>query len=229
MISIVFLEPETAGNVGFLARVMKNFGFKDLVLINPKCYHLAKEALDLATHAKEILKKARVEEYKFLKTYDYVIGTTAKLGTDYNIPRSPLTSQELGEKLKSLSKRKVALVLGREGAGLSNKEVLDCDFVITIPASKKYPTMNVSHAAAILLYEAYQAIGKGKVNEHIIPASKNDKDQTMKVLNTALNKMEFSTKEKKETQHRAWKRMLGKSCLTKREAYALMGFLKKIK
>jgi TrmH family RNA methyltransferase len=229
MISIVFLEPETAGNVGFLARVMKNFGFKDLVLVNPKCDHLAKEALDRATHAKSILKKAKVKPYKYLKVYDYVVGTTARLGSDYNIPRSPLTPSQFGQKLKALQKKKVAVVFGREGRGLSNKEILDCDFVVTIPTIKNFPTMNVSHAAAIVLYEAYQAVGKERVGEHIIPASKKEKEQTLKLLDQALNRMEFATEEKKETQRRVWKRMLGKSCLTKREAYALMGFLKKVK
>ncbi len=35
MIYVVFVEPETPGNIGFLARTMKNFGLSQLVLINP--------------------------------------------------------------------------------------------------------------------------------------------------------------------------------------------------
>ena len=51
----------------------------------------------------------------------------------------------------------------------------------------------------------------------------------MKMLNNVLSKMDFTTPEKKETQRIVWKRMIGKSFLTKREAFALMGFLRKIK
>ena len=61
MISTILIEPETPGNIGAIARSMKNFDLKNLILINPKCGHLDKEALDRATHAKEILKNAIIK------------------------------------------------------------------------------------------------------------------------------------------------------------------------
>jgi len=228
MISIVCIETETSGNIGAIARVMKNFDLNKLVLINPKCDHLSKEAMDRATHAKEILRKAKVEkDFSVLSKFDYVIATTAKLGTDYNIPRVPISPSDLGENINF--KKKVALVIGREGNGLTNDEILKCDFVVTIPSSKKYATLNISHACAILFYELFRASGKTTVSEHIPTASKRDKDQIMKILEQVLDKMQFATVEKKETQRRIWKRLVGKSFLSKREAMALMGFLKKIK
>ena len=105
MISVILIEPETPGNIGAIARVMKNFEFNELVLINPKCKHLSKEALDRSTHAKSILKKAKVKKINYLKQFDYLIATTAKLGTDYNIPRSPITPEQLGDKLSKLNSK----------------------------------------------------------------------------------------------------------------------------
>ena len=227
MISIVLMEPKVSGNVGAIARVMKNFGFSNLVLVNPKCNHLSQEARNRAKHANDILEKAKVR--KKLGKFDYLIATTAILGTDYNIPRSPITPEQLSEKLSKVSERlNVGILIGREGPGLYNEEILKCDFIVTIPTSKNYPTLNISHAVGILLYELHKKLGKKKVNDHIIFASEKEKEIILKKINNILNKLEFATKEKKETQRRIWKRIIGKSFLTKREAFALLGFLRKL-
>jgi len=227
MISVVLVEPETPGNIGAIARSMKNFGLKDLVIINPKCNHLDDESLFRATHAKEILKKAKVKKHDYLSRFDYCIGTTAIIGSDYNIPRSPLTPELLAEKI-SEKKSKFALIFGREGTGLTNKEILKCDFIVTIPASKKYPTLNLSHASAIIFYELFKK-NKLKSNSHIITASKKEKDVLDHYISKQLDKMEFSTKEKRDTQKRVWKRIIGKSLMTKRELFAVIGFFKKLR
>ena len=222
MMSIVLVEPANPGNIGAVARVMANFGFKDLLLVRPRCNHLSQEARNRAKWGNSVLESAKKKTWKSILTYDTVIGTTAKLGTDYNIPRSPLTPAQLAKKPL---KKKIALVFGREDTGLTNEEIKGCDFVVTIPATKKYATLNVSHAVAILLYSLAQASHV----EHITPASRQDKELVMTLLKQKLNKMAFSTKEKKQTQITVWKRLISKSFLTRREAFALMGFLKKIK
>jgi len=222
MISVVLVEPRNSGNVGAVARVMANFGFSDLILVNPKCNHLSQTARNRAKWANNVLSKAKiVKSLSSIKST--LVATTAKIGTDYNIPRSPITP----EKLSKIIKKDAAIVFGRESTGLTNKEVQQCDFVVAIPTSRKYPVMNLSHAVGIVLYEL--AKKKENVSSHIIFASEADKKQLMKMLNKALNKMDFATKEKKQTQVKVWKRMIGKSFLTKREAFALMGFLRKIK
>lgn len=229
MISIILIEPETSGNVGYVARAMKNFDFKDLILINPKCNHLDLDAMSRATHARDLLKKSKVKNFSYLKKFDYLIATTAILGSDYNIPRSPICIEILAKKISKIKNKEIGLMIGREGSGLNNKEINMADFVITIPASKSYPTLSISHSVAIILYELFKYMNKEKSNQHFIFADKKEKNQIMKMINQHLDKMQFSTKEKKETQQKIWKRILGKSFLTKREAYALMGFFKKLK
>jgi TrmH family RNA methyltransferase len=227
MISVVLMEIATPGNLGAVARVMKNFDLSDLVLINPKCNHLDIDAISRAKHAKDILKKAKVKSFSYLKQFDYLIATTALIGTDYNIPRSPMTPEQLAEKLPR--KGKIAVIFGREASGLTNKEILMCDFVVAVPTSKKYPTLNIGHAASIIFYELFKKNGKNKLNGHIALAAKKEKGIILKLIDDVLNNIKFQTKEKKETQKILWKRMIGKSFLTKREAFALMGFFRKIK
>ncbi len=227
MIAVVLVEPKNSGNVGAVARVMANFGFNNLVLVNPKCNPRSKTAKNRAKWAQDVLRKAKIVKSLSSIKSTTLIATTGKIGTDYNIPRSPVSPEQLSELIQQ--RTNAAIVFGREGTGLTNEEILACDFVVTIPASKKYPVMNLSHAVAVVLYELSKKMPKEKHTAHIIFTSKQDKQQLMKLLNKALNKMQFATKEKKQTQLKLWKRMIGKSFLTKREAFALMGFLRKIK
>ena len=224
---IILLEPETAGNVGAVARVMANFGFLNLVLVNPQCDFLCEDALGRAKHAKFVLKNAKVINFDGLKKYHTLVGTTSQLGTDYNIPRSPLSPQQLAEILP-LNKKNIGLLFGRESIGLKNDEIELCDFVATIETSKRYPTLNLSHAVAVLCYELFRKNAVEFISSHIRFASDVDKAQLMKMITVQIDGMKFSTIEKKETQQKIWKRIVAKSFLTKREAFAMMGFFRKL-
>lgn len=230
MISIILLEPRKQENIGSVARVMKNFAFDNLILIKPKC-KIGVKAFKVAKHGKDVLKKTKIKDFSYLKKLDYIIGTTAILGTDYNIPRNTISAEQLASKIAKIDykKTKIGILIGREGTGLNNNEINLCDILVTIPASKKYPTFNVSHALAIILYEIFKKLNVEKSNSHINFATKKEKEIILRYINDILSDMEFSTKEKKDTQKKVWKRVIGKAMLTKREAFAVMGFLRKFK
>jgi len=221
MLSLVLIEPENSGNIGAIARVMKNFSFNRLILINPKA-KINHDAKCRAKHAQDILNSAKTVDFNYLDRFDKLIGTTAKLGTDYNITRSPLTVAQLAEKVNM--KQRIALLIGREGIGLTNKEISKCDIVVNIPSSKKYPTLNISHAVAVILYE----LNKKKATNNITPASRKDIEVLEGYVKNTLDTMEFNTPDKKKTQKIMWKRIIGKAMPTKREAFALIGFFKKL-
>ena len=229
MIEVILLEPETPGNIGAIARIMKNFGFNSLVLVHPVCDHLSLEARNRAKHSQDILENAQVNEFFVVDDYDYLIATTARLGTEYNLTRSPLTPQELAEKVKDiLPPKKIGLVIGREGHGMFNEEIAKCDFIVTVPATKEYSTLNVSHAVGILLYELHKKIGENKVNAHITPISKTEKDQIHIMFTQLYDELQWETPQKRKTQVLLWKRIIGKAMLTRREAYGVMGLLRKL-
>ena len=92
-------------------------------------------------------------------------------------------------------------------------------------SSKEYKTMNISHAVAILLYELFAYTHK---ETKFPPMTADEKRIIEKKIEKILNKMHFSTEDKRETQRRVWKRIIGKAMLTKREAFALIGFLRKL-
>ena len=229
MIHVILLEPVVPGNIGAVARAMKNFGFGKLVLINPHCDHLCEEARNRAKHSQEVLEDAEVIDFFVVDDYDYLVATTARVGTDYNISRSPLSPEELAQKLKGLNpKKKIGLVIGREGKGMFNEEIERCDFVVTVPSSTEYPTLNISHAVAVILYELHKLFSEKTSTSHITPIGKSEKDQITRMFDEVFDGMRWETKEKKETQQKLWKKIVGKSMLTKREAYGVMGFLRKV-
>ncbi|MGC8568142.1 MAG: RNA methyltransferase [Candidatus Micrarchaeia archaeon] len=151
-LKVVMVEPEYQINIGYIARISKNFGVKKLAMVNPKCKYNGKNAIMYAKHAKELITNAELCSSldEALKGY-FVIGSTGiwhkTNASFYNVVSI--------EKIKSLikGKKKIALVLGREGTGLTREELQRCDVTAFIPASRSYPILNISHALAIMLYE----------------------------------------------------------------------------
>lgn len=226
MISVVLVEPETAGNVGAVARLMHNFGVSRLVLVRPRCDHLSKEALDRAKHARHLLEGAVVHSSDGFPDFDYKIATTSQLGKDYHILRSPIKSSQLGELLKD-KEGSIGLIFGPEGPGLSNEQIKECDFVVTIPSSHENPVLNLSHAVGILLYEVFRH-EEEYVGSHIRPIRQEQKERLEVMLEEVLQELDMEDFQR-ETQRRLWKHIIGRSFLSSREAVALMGFLAQVK
>ncbi len=223
-LKVALVEPETPGNIGAVARAMLNFGFEELVLVNPRCNHLSQEALARAKHASKVLERARVTDESFWDEELYRIGATARLGTDYNLNRSPLTPEELAAKPLG----RAVLVIGSEGSGLTNEELARCDCVVSIPSNQEYPVLNVSHAAAVILYELSKPRLQPLLKERFKQLGAAEKEVLFSLIDQALQRMSFNTPSKRETQRKAWRRVLGKANLTMREGTALIGFFKKL-
>src|SRR5262245_6493408 len=132
-IRIVLVEPQHAGNIGGVARAMKNMAFSRLVLVNP-ADHLALEARMMAMDAFDILQRAQVVSSlsQAVGEAGYVLGTTRRLG---KARQAQQTSRSIAPLILELAaSNPVALVFGREDSGLSNDELSQCHELISIPA-----------------------------------------------------------------------------------------------
>jgi len=220
---IVLVEPLYSGNVGSVARVMKNFGFNELVLLNP-C-ELDTPARMMAVHAYDIIENARIEFSlkDALKGSNIIVGMTALPGkTENKHMRVPAVSpRKLREKLKDKC-GVVSLLFGREDDGLQNDELEQCDIIVNIPTGPEYPSMNLSHAVAVVLYELSDVEGgKTYLADHF------DIELLYEHIEEVLSDIEYKEHKQGKTLLML-KRILGRAELTSREVQTLRGILRRI-
>ncbi|VVB76410.1 tRNA (cytidine(34)-2'-O)-methyltransferase [Candidatus Tiddalikarchaeum anstoanum] len=216
MISVTAVGTETSGNLGAIARVMANFGVSKLYLVNPVCEVFNNDSKARAMHAYNILENAVIVDSLDKVSADYLVGTSARLGTGHNLRRVPLTPKMFREQLDS--KIHYSIVLGREGDGLTNEELAKCDVLVSIP-TKEYKAMNVSHALAVLLYELTK--DDMTVIKHL--ANKSDRKAVMMRLNEAGKGI-----PNLENYTVIFENLMNRSFIRKKEARALAGLFKQL-
>ena len=156
-VKIILVEPAGPLNVGSVARVMKNFGLNQLVLVNPQCDRLGDEAKLMAVRARDILETAVVVDTlpQALQGCRHAIATT---GTDHdlNVPlESPRTA--LPWLLQTVG-QPAALIFGREDRGLTNQELNYAQRFVRIPSSNEYTSLNLASAVGVCCYELAQSV-----------------------------------------------------------------------
>ena len=226
-IYIVFVECETPGNIGFLARTMANFGLKNLVLINPPT--LTNEAYYQATHGKYIVENAKVyptlEDFYQSQRIDFKVASTGMAGGSYNLSRIPIRPEELGKSMNVSNK--IAILFGREGDGLTNKEISECDICVSIPTDPTYPIMNISHAAAIIFYELFKNKHDYAV-EGLSESSDLEKKYLKKDMDDLIDCLDIP-EHKKKNGKKTFNNIISRAFITGREVYTLKGILRRLK
>ncbi|MEG5063372.1 RNA methyltransferase [Microcoleus sp. B3-A4] len=154
-IRIVLVEPAGPLNVGSVARVMKNMGLHQLVLVNPQCDHLGEEARLMAVRAADILETVKVVE----SLPAALVGCVRAIATTGDDCRSlPTQLEEPADALPWLLEAPSALIFGREDCGLTNAELNRAQRLIRIPSSDGYTSLNLAQAVAICCYELYKSV-----------------------------------------------------------------------
>lgn len=154
-IRMVLVRPTHPGNVGATARAMKNMSLRSLYLVAPENFP-SPQATDRAVGADDLLQSAILTTSldEALKDCHLVIGTSARTR---RIEWPALDPQACARRLVDGAQHgPVALLFGQERTGLLNAELDRCHFVVTIPADKEYPSLNLACAAQILAYEIYR-------------------------------------------------------------------------
>ncbi|MGQ4555672.1 TrmJ/YjtD family RNA methyltransferase [Halobellus sp. GM3] len=227
---VVVVEPETPGNVGTIARAMKNFGLSELKLVDPPEITEDSEAYGFAGHAREdVLPNAEEVTFEEVVERYHTVGTTAITGEDSRRHvRFPYkTPVEVRESLEAVDTR-TALVFGREGTGLDNAELSRLDEVCSIPASEGYPVLNLGQAATILFYELRTLT----VEETQLPdvererASEPDIDRFYDFFETFHRSIE-NREHKREKTRVMMRRLLGRAHPTEREITTLTGIFRR--
>jgi tRNA/rRNA methyltransferase len=155
-IRIILVEPAGALNLGSIARVMKNMGLTQLVIVNPQCEVLGEEATRMAVHAIDLLQSARIvaDLPTALQGCTRVIATTAR---DRAIPTQLETPRQALPWLVE-SSQPTALIFGREDSGLTNAELNYAQRYIRIPVGSAYSSLNLAQAVGVCAYELQMCV-----------------------------------------------------------------------
>ncbi|MEM3408396.1 MAG: TrmJ/YjtD family RNA methyltransferase [Candidatus Micrarchaeia archaeon] len=222
-LKVVLVEPEYEQNLGYCARIMKNFDFHELFLVNPKI-QIGEEARMYSKHAFDVLSSAKIVSSleEAIDDCQIVIGTTAIKSGGKEVLRVPISPREVAKRF-SKKNVKIALLIGREGTGLSKNELEICDVVVRIPSSEKYGTLNISHALGIILYEFRLEITHKKGKEFISKDEMRIIEETSKRIVKSLRGIRGE-----RTTILSLKRIFARGINSVTEGRALVNFLKKI-
>ena len=153
-IRIVLVEPAGALNVGAIARVMKNMGLGQLILINPQCDPNSAEAKQMAVHGSDILGNAQI----VTSLAEALVGCKLAVATTARDRALSLSLQSPTDVLPQLLNVPSALIFGREDSGLTNEELTHAQHSIYIPTASTYPSLNLATAVAICAYELQKSV-----------------------------------------------------------------------
>jgi tRNA/rRNA methyltransferase len=230
---IVLVRPHYPGNVGAVARLMKNYGLTDLVLVDPQCNIESLEARRIATHGLDVLDRARTVPDLPAAIAD-CIAVLATGGDASSVLRRTVVGPPR-EKLPFLYLSHfagpVALVFGPEPHGLSTPEVSLAHGLIHIPTGEAFSSLNLSHAVAICLYELHlltvepPASPIGEMGEVAVHA---DLERMFAHLREAFVAVGFLHGNKADSLMHAVRHVIGRARPTRQEVRILHGLARQL-
>ena len=231
-IRVVLVETSHPGNIGAVARSMKNMGLKRLFLVNPKTFPSAL-ATERSAGADDILEQAQVVPTlrDAISDCELVLGTSARLR---QIPRPTLNPRQTAEQVFAYPNiDKVAVIFGTERSGLTNDALAQCHYHIVIPANPNYSSLNLAQAVQIITYELYQCYltqnpSKTDVSTMIPQAPMEDVLGVFDHMETVLDKIEFLNPKSSQILLYRIKRMILKAKLETEEVNILRGIFKAV-
>jgi TrmH family RNA methyltransferase len=230
-VRIVLVEPRGAFNIGSVARVMKNMGLEDLALVNPVPFH-NDEGYRGAVGARSVLNGAKL----FTGLTDAVAGSNLVVGTTRRTGKLRKivcgVRQLPGRVIPMLGKGRVSILFGREESGLTTEEATLCNLLVSITANPDFPSLNLSHAVAIVCYELFSAAvaDRGPRAHGTVrrsggaaaafvqdPASREEIEELLDYIRVSFGEMGFFTKGTPDYVIPLFRRIIGRSLAEREE------------
>jgi len=225
---VVMVNTSHPGNIGAVARVMKNMCLSSLYLVQPKSFP-SEEASARSSGALDILEQAIVCEslQEAVADCQLVIGTSAR---ERSINWEVLSPPACAEKLVTSSLQvPVALVMGRERTGLTNDELDLCQYLVHIPSNPDYNSLNVAMAVQVLAYEILQYSlrhGEVQADDHdISELTSEEMEHFYGHLEQTLLDIEFIDSRQSDKLMRRLRRFFFRAAPVKDEMNILRGIL----
>ncbi len=228
-IRVVMVETSHPGNIGAAARAMKNMALESLYLVNPVLFP-HREATSRASGAEDLLDRAVVCDTlsKALEGCSLVFGASAR--SLRTIPWPQVDVRGCAGLVAARSEGdEVAVLFGREDAGLSNDELELCNYLVHIPTNPDFSSLNIAAAIQVISYELYvarQGEWQGTAsNKEDVPASAEEVEGFFRHLQQTLVALEFLDPENPRLLMRRLRRLFNRAEMEKVEVNILRGIL----
>ncbi|MBL6785933.1 MAG: RNA methyltransferase [Candidatus Pelagibacter bacterium] len=198
----ILVKPQLGENIGACARSMKNFGFKKLHIVSPKINFPNHKAKATSVGALDIINKTKVFDgvEDAIKSYDLIISLSARRR---DINKKHILLQDFKQIIQKKKNCNVGLMFGPEASGLSNKDLSYSNFILQIPTSPKFKSLNLSHSLTIVCYEIFKTISKKKIKKFSTNLKISSKSKIYSVVSHLINLLEkkdfFIPFEKKQS------------------------------
>ena len=198
----ILIKPQLGENIGACARSMKNFGFSKLNIVSPKFIFPNHKTKVTSVGAYDVIKKSKIfkNTESALKKFDVIISLSAR---KRDINKKHITISDFQKILEKKKSSKVGLMFGPEASGLSNKDLSYSNFVLKIPTSKTFKSLNLSHSVTIICYEIFKFLNKNSFNKHGRNLKISSKSKVSSLVNHLIQLLEeknfFTPKEKKHS------------------------------
>jgi tRNA/rRNA methyltransferase len=230
---VVLVRPKVAANVGAAARVLRNMGLAELVLVAPAADVDDPRGRLLATHSHDILDRARVvaDLGEAVADCGVVAATSARRGGLFRRQSAGTPEAVLPRLVEAMAARPAALVFGPEDHGLTDAEVTRCHYLIHIPTDPAHPALNLAQAVAVCLYELRRAWlahapGPPPTEEE---ASFADQERMFDRLRAALEDAHFLYGPKADALMHALRHLIGRARPTPMEVRVLLGLARQLR
>ena len=198
----ILVKPQLGENIGACARSMKNFGFTKLHIVSPKINFPNHKAKATSVGAFDVINKAKVfnETNEAISNFDIIVSLSARRR---DINKKNISLNDFIKLVKKRNNSNFGLMFGPEASGLSNKDLSFSNYILQIPTSPKFKSLNLSHSLTIICYEIFKIFNeksfkKNKTNIKI--SSKLKINSLIKHLLRLLDEKEFfMPKEKKHS------------------------------
>ncbi len=229
--TIILVRPQGPLNIGSVCRVMMNFGFNRLRLVDPTPEYKSLDAKKMALSAFTLIEKAEIfkDLPSALDDIQVAFGTTRRFG---KYRKDFFTPSGTGKLINSTYQdNQCALVLGPEDKGLETKDLDLCQHFITIPTHDAYPSMNLSHSLAVLLYEIALKSDTGK--KFYDPAPKNlatgvELENMFLHMKETLLSIDYLDPQNPDHLLHTFRRIFSGSGLTSRDIRIVRGMMSRI-
>lgn len=224
----ILVRPEQLGNIGSVARAMKNFGFSNLRLVEAPRNFKDAEARKMSVGAFDILKAATnfADFSSAIEDLHFVIGTSS--GQQRKRPLPPM-EEILAQPAISGKDLKIGIVFGDERNGLRSEELERCNATATIPTNPDFSALNLAQAACIVAYQLSKTTGlaTAPTKETALP-SVAEMDQLFELVSTLMEITDFSRTYNKARVTAELRSFYQRAIPTKRECDLLRGLLHKL-